>query len=312
MKLALRIFIIAILLTALTCIEGCAPRNSAFVRSYVDRRAIFIGDRIRYTIEVRTNKYTVVQFPKFDSEKIGDFEIKDTGSIVKKGIFGRRAFFNWYIITSYSPGKHLIPKFEVSYRKKSDAGWSKGQTGEVEIRVESVLPKDGKVTDIKEIKGPIYFSSINYLLITVVALIIFVCVLIEVKYRRRKRILPPRPPYDVALEELGEARDLLASSGDVKEYYQKVSDSIRKYIEDVFRLHAPEMTTVEFLNSLKESEGLAASHKDLLRDFLEACDMVKFAKYAPSRTETEDVFVTAKNFIEETKGLSSKIGSVAE
>ena len=61
------------------------------------------------------------------------------------------------------------------------------------------------------------------------------------------------------------------------------------------------MTTQEFLMSLGDSRKISAGYKELLKVFMEACDLVKFAKHAPAKDETESVFTTAKKFIEETK-----------
>ena len=72
----------------------------------------------------------------------------------------------------------------------------------------------------------------------------------------------------------------------------------------VFRLKAPEMPSEEFLNSLRDSTALTMAHKELLRGFMNACDLVKFAKYKPTGEETENVYVTAKNFIDETKEVN--------
>ena len=112
---------------------------------------------------------------------------------------------------------------------------------------------------------------------------------------------PPKLPYQIALDELGAAGRLFASNGDIKEYYVRVSDTVRRYIEAVFSLRAPEMTTQEFLTSLSDSQKLSIGYKDLLKSFMEACDLVKFAKHAPSRAEIDSVLTTAKKFIEETK-----------
>jgi hypothetical protein len=67
------------------------------------------------------------------------------------------------------------------------------------------------------------------------------------------------------------------------------------------------MTTQEFLDSMKESHALKFEHRDLLKKFLEACDLVKFAKYMPAADEAEGVYLTAKNFVEETKEISKEI-----
>jgi hypothetical protein len=36
---------------------------------------------------------------------------------------------------------------------------------------------------------------------------------------------------------------------------------------------------------------------------MEACDLVKFAKYLPARKEAESVLTTARNFIQGTKAF---------
>ena len=63
------------------------------------------------------------------------------------------------------------------------------------------------------------------------------------------------------------------------------------------------MTTEEFLGSLRESTVLSLDRKDLLKAFLNACDLVKFAKYTPARAEMESVFAAARKFIEDTKEM---------
>jgi len=96
---------------------------------------------------------------------------------------------------------------------------------------------------------------------------------------------------------------------------------LREYIEGRFGLRAPELTTEEFLIELVQKKprrdpridhrppapGSAAAgqsipreHQQLLRDFLERADLVKFAKYTPGREEIEGSFEASKRFIEGT------------
>jgi hypothetical protein len=82
---------------------------------------------------------------------------------------------------------------------------------------------------------------------------------------------------------------------------------VRRYIEEVFQLKASEMTTEEFLSSAKDSSRLPPEHKALLKEFLEACDLVKFAKHTPRDAEVEQIFLNAKYFIEETKDRSTNV-----
>ena len=72
-------------------------------------------------------------------------------------------------------------------------------------------------------------------------------------------------------------------------------------------MKAPEMTTEEFLFSLKNSGGLSITHKNLLKEFLNLCDAVKFAKYGPTEKEISQSFDIAKAFIDETKQPEAKV-----
>ncbi len=64
---------------------------------------------------------------------------------------------------------------------------------------------------------------------------------------------------------------------------------------------APERTTEEFLAEMIVTEKLAEDHKTLVGDFLEHCDMVKFAAYGPDSREIENSFNSAKRLVDETK-----------
>jgi hypothetical protein len=127
-------------------------------------------------------------------------------------------------------------------------------------------------------------------------------------YKFRKRPAPIKLPHETALEELEAVRGNFMRNSDIKEYYAGISDCVRRYIGRLFKLKAPEMTTEEFLSSLRESAALSLvltlDQKDLLKDFLNACDLVKFAKYNPAKGEMEAIFLSAKKFIEETKGTA--------
>ena len=273
------------------------------VQVAVDKKVIFIGDRIRYEIKVASDKATEVELPKFTEGKIGSFEIKDSGTKIEKGLFGKETLRSWYYITAYSPGGYIIPQAEIKYRQRGKTEWAGKKTQPINIAVQSILPKGEKISDIKDIKGPISFWEINWLGVLGIGLILVSCAFLLASYIKRKRKISVRLPHETALEELEAIRANFARTSDVKEYYVGMSDCVRHYIERVFKLKAPEMTTEEFLNSLKDSSALSLDHKDLLKEFLNACDMVKFAKYMPTGSEIESLYTTSKRFIEETKRI---------
>jgi hypothetical protein len=117
---------------------------------------------------------------------------------------------------------------------------------------------------------------------------------------------PPLPAHETAFKALQELTNkAYIKTGKVREYYFELSDIVRHYVENRFQLRAPEMTTEEFLATLKDSKILNAEQKILLKDFLSHCDMVKFAKYLPDEKESESSYESAKRFIDETKEVIS-------
>ncbi|MCA9407692.1 MAG: hypothetical protein KC733_03310 [Candidatus Omnitrophica bacterium] len=132
-------------------------------------------------------------------------------------------------------------------------------------------------------------------------------VLLYLKKKRKqvkteKAMEPVRVPWEIALERLEALQQKqLLEKGLFNQYYTEVSDITRYYCEDRFAMKAPEMTTEEFLYALKESNQLNSDQKVLLKDFLTQCDLVKFAKYAPTIDEAKRIFNAARQFIVETK-----------
>ncbi len=108
---------------------------------------------------------------------------------------------------------------------------------------------------------------------------------------------PPIPPHERALEKL---RATLALIDQPHLFTVRVCDTIRTYLEERFRLHAPERTTEEFLLELRRSASLEADHQSVLGDFLQRCDLVKFARYEPGRLELDEIYRAAVRLVEET------------
>ena len=48
------------------------------------------------------------------------------------------------------------------------------------------------------------------------------------------------------------------------------------------------------------NQEILPEHEQLLKDFLELSDFVKFAKYLPNNDENNNIIVAAKRFVNET------------
>ncbi|MFH1867790.1 MAG: hypothetical protein ABH843_02350 [Candidatus Omnitrophota bacterium] len=168
--------------------------------------------------------------------------------------------------------------------------------------------------DIKDIKPPVNFPP-NYIFLIILAVIIISAALVFLiiyllKRMKRKPEEPQpisRPAHEIAYDALTELQlEKLPQRGKVKEYYFQLSSIARQYLENRFSFKAPDMTTEEFLYALRESDKLNSAHKELLSQFLNHCDMVKFAKYGPTQKEIEESFNSAKRLVDETKLIPEK------
>ena len=117
-------------------------------------------------------------------------------------------------------------------------------------------------------------------------------------WRRRKpttaiEMVAPPTPLDVALRALQQLRE---QTPPVEEFYTRLSDIVRHYIEGQFGLRAPERTTEEFL----AEATLPPASMSLLGAFLQESDLVKFARLRPGQQEMERAFGAAEKFVRGT------------
>jgi len=120
---------------------------------------------------------------------------------------------------------------------------------------------------------------------------------------RPKRLLSPKGAYELALENLEKARGLLREDNAMP-YAVAVSETIRSYLGQRFQTPSTRRTTEEFLRQMEaDRTSPLADYRDQLRSFLQACDLVKFARYQPTLNELEQVHERAANFVLATKPL---------
>lgn len=157
--------------------------------------------------------------------------------------------------------------------------------------------------DIRDIKPPIEISSgLAWLwwLLAALALVVVAVILWRWWRKRREQIVfvPPVPAHVRAKQKLNEALALIAQP---KPFVVAVSDTARTYLEERFTFRAPERTTEEFLRELSSTDLLVKEQKESLSQFLQSCDLVKFAKYEPGETELRRLHGSAVKLVEETE-----------
>src|SRR5207302_1278307 len=118
-----------------------------------------------------------------------------------------------------------------------------------------------------------------------------------------RRRLRPRPvlPYDLAMQRLVQARRLMVPDKG-REFSIAVSEAVREYIEQRFGARAAHRTTEEFLHDLVEEPGTQLlAHQKLLSEFLNHCDLAKFARFFLSGDHMETLYGSARTFVARTR-----------
>lgn len=166
------------------------------------------------------------------------------------------------------------------------------------------LDPDQLLADIRDIRGPVPIPNpgLPYLVVTgvvtVLALIALSIFLIR-RFLKRRPEAPVINPYDQALSDLWATRSLMSEGLD-KEFSSAVSDVVRFFLERQFSIPAPESTTEEFLIQIREHDLIKGKLSDTFSEFLQECDLAKFARHAFGLHDMNVLYGKAKNLIEET------------
>lgn len=111
----------------------------------------------------------------------------------------------------------------------------------------------------------------------------------------------PIPPYELAMQRLATLRsENLCEKGEEKEYYTRLTDILRTYLDTRFGINAMEMTSTQILQALNKNEETRMPRKYMTR-ILETADFVKFAKVRPLPDDNAAAFRSALQFVEDTK-----------
>jgi hypothetical protein len=154
--------------------------------------------------------------------------------------------------------------------------------------------------DIRDIRQPRHVPTLLPWAAVAVGVLLFGATAFTTwRWIRRGKFLQMLP-HEIALQFLEEARRLMDPEH-AREYCFAVSTIIRRYVEERFNVHAPTLTTEEFLRDLVEvRDSMLESHRALLGEFLQHCDLAKFAGWRYSMPDLDAMHASARNFVQQT------------
>jgi hypothetical protein len=281
----------------------------------VNKAKITIADTFLLELETAIEPGYEVKMPKID-KGLENFGIVDWKNFGDKLDENNRVVSKYrYKLEPFLSGTFQIPAFKFEFYDVNSPDDKKYEitTEPIDIEVASLLGEQRAELKIASIEGVVEMpAKPSYWWVWVLCaagIIAAAGFWVHLRRRRIKELVRIfKPAHEIAYGRLRAlVKQDLIKAGKIKEFYERISDILRHYIEHRFNLRAPERTTEEFLAELPSAGVLAQPEQERLGEFLRHCDLVKFAKYNPTAEQIQKTFDLVKDFVETTKSDEKKI-----
>lgn len=318
-----RILLVAWLLGVICCAGSAAASTTSTTQRgpvtatvEVSPASVPIGDTVELTLMVTGDAGVAITMPNF-GESLERFDVLDFApkeSVDENGNLTLSQRYRLYAGTSGAqrippmiiefvdqrPGQRPAPDGEDAFELLTDA---------LTFTVESVAPSEAGDA-LKPLPAPLPETSIDapsaatwsvfgagLLGVGIIAGFLY--------WRSRQPALRQGSAYEVAMRELEALSRSPRPPEDAPEamdaFFVTLSGIVRRYLEERFALHAPELTTEEFLDVAVSSPDLTTAHQRFLRDFLRTSDQVKFARAIPESAYLDTALNAVSAFLEQTR-----------
>ena len=309
-----RIFIF-IILTVCTL----ASMAQVSVEAKIDSLEMVIGQQTDVTVTVTAKEGDQVEFPNFKplQQIIPGVEIVESGPMTTSGKSdGSCLFQRNYTLTSFDGKLYYLPPFAVKVNGKEYKSKSLAlKVLEIEVDTTNVDKFFGP-KDVQDNPFSWQEWSVIFWLSLIMLAMISITYYLYLRLRDNKpivakiRIIKRLLPHQKAMKEIEAIKaDKMVMSENQKEYYTKLTDTLRKYIEERYGFRSMEMTSSEIIDRLTETQDSQAL--DELRLLFNTADLVKFAKYSTLINENDMNLVNAIEFINKTK-VENQVEEIVE
>lgn len=284
---------------------------------------VMIGDHFWLEIDVEVDdakegEPVQVAFPaitpEFTEGRIELLEERPTDTVGHaEGVWQLR---KRYRLTSFEPAEYSIDSLGVLWYDGVDLD-TVFTASPLRLKVE-MMPVDTAQKTIYDIKQPLktplvveeFSGYVAWGLVVVLALISAIYLIATRTRKAKAEVQESRPkeaPHIVAIRRLEMlSTQKLWQNGDYKQYYTRLTDILRDYLDGRYGVGAMEMTTDEIVAAIKGLE-LTKKQVSALGDLLREADLVKFAKHTPDVESNEASYYTVYYIVEETKEVAEEI-----
>lgn len=280
------------------------------VEATIDSIEMLIGEQVHVTLKATAPEKAQVVFPILKPRQVltPGVEIVKAVDLGSESIDnGQVVYLRQYTLTSFDGKLYYLPPFTVKvdgkpYQSKSLAL----KVLEVDVDTANVEkyfgPQDVQDNPFEWADwSPLFWSSVLMLLLATVGAYLYI------RLRQGKPVVTPRLkivhrllPHQKAMKEIEQIKaEGMSTKEDPKAYYTRLTDTLRKYIQERYGFNAMEMTSTEIIHHLTQAGDTQALGE--LTTLFRTADLVKFAKYSTLINENDMNLVSAIEFINSTK-----------
>ena len=272
----------------------------AAVEVTIDPIEMMIGEQARLTVTVQAREGAVVEFPQLKArqELVAGVEVLNVEQPTPTTLE--------VLLTAFDGKLYYLPPLKVKVDGKEKTTKSLAlKVNEVEVDT-TQMDKFFGPKDVQD--NPFSWDDWKQSFwLSLLALFLLAAVFwIWLRLRDNKpiikhiRIVKRLLPHQKAMQEIEQIKaDKMVASENQKEYYTKLTDTLRRYIEERYGFSAMEMTSTEIIERLTAAAD--QQMMDELRQLFTTADLVKFAKYSTLINENDQNLVNAIDFINQTK-----------
>ena len=291
---------------------GSLNAQNIQIKSSLDTNMILIGEQTKLSVDLQYSKGLDVYYSILKDTIVKEIEILDLSIDTILDQDFEHYIIN-YTITSFDSGFYAIPQQIIINNKTEDTILGNALVFAVNTyQIDSA--NKSKFFDIKQpLDAPWTLSEFldEYLSLMLMGVLLIILILVIFWYLKKrkqvekpvvKEIVPKEAAHIIAIRELNQLKEKkLWQSDRTKMYYVELTDILRNYLENRFRIAALEQTSFEILESIKNSQHLDNDQQKQLRQILSIADMAKFAKAKPLANENDLALKNAFELIENTK-----------
>ena len=274
----------------------------------LDTNYMLIGDQQRLTFKVRSDEEARILFPQLKDTVVNGVEIISgprRDSVWEKD--GKWVLTEQYVITAFDTGVYVIPPMPITIKGAEFDNVLRTDPIAFAVNTYEIDPQKGNYDIVMPYAAPWNLAEIlPYLLWSLLGLAVIAAAwYLWQRHKKHKPLfMPPKeviPPYVQAIRSLDSIKDeKLWQPGNEKEYYTRLVDTVRAYLDGEFGISAMEQTSTEILRDMEKCDKIEATECEKIKDMLTTADYVKFAKFTPLQDENARYLDSAYDFVNTT------------